>query len=150
MSEGLSYTVVDASVRHVKPLSTILRPAACATLRAFGQDPRRALHRAFNSSSYCKTVLMDGQPGAMWGMHGTALSDHAFVWAAIGQNVVRFPLAIVRRARSELSVMRDKVGCLYATVQHGDARAFAFAQTLGFQKCDIEAENMTVMQFGAH
>lgn len=127
------YSVVDASIRHVKPLSKILRPASCATLKTFGQDPRKALHLAFMHSSHCKTVILDGQPAAMWGLQRVALSDHAFVWVAFGQNSIRFPLAIVRRAREELARLQEISGALYTTIERSDERALVFAETMGFR-----------------
>lgn len=143
-----AYNVIAASVRHLKPLSQQLRPAACVTLQAFGLNPRRALQRAFFGSSYCRTAMMEGRPAAMWGTHGTALSDHALVWLALGEEVAKYPLAIVRLARAELLVMRDKAGPLYATIASEDSRAAVFARTLGFQPTGDDENGMSLMVFG--
>jgi len=147
------YTVVPGSVFHVKQLSRTLRPAACATLRQFGADPRRALHRAFIGSRTVRTALLDGFPAAMWGTTGPALCDHAFVWVALSQQAVRWPLAIVRRAREELAGMSGGLRCLYATVAPDDERAMLFARSLGFAPSaqDYEIPGLSLLEFaGGH
>lgn len=145
------YSVVPGSILHVKQISPSLRPAACLTLQGFGLEPRAALHRAFRASAYCRTAVLEGQPVAMWGSMGTALSDHATVWAALGQGAVRWPLAIVRRARDELSRMAERSGMLYAAIGKDDERAMLFAKTLGFVPAEIAVpDGMIAMAFGGH
>lgn len=149
MSEQF-YDVVPSSVRHIKPLSISLRPAACATLRAFGADPRRALHQVLRQSSYSRTAILDGLPVAMWGAAGAMLSDSLTVWAALGNDAVRFPLAIVRRARAELEKIGEHGTELRAMVATEDERAILFARTIGFAQSDeFEVpDGMLAMRFG--
>lgn len=144
----MNYEIVPASVLHVKSLSARLRPAACATLQNLGIDVRQSLRRAFVSSPYCRTVLLDGRPEAMWGMQAPALSDRAVVWAALSDTAVKFPLAVVRRARNELASMKERVGTLYAAVSKDDQRAVLFARSLGFAPHDDSDPNVLVMAMG--
>lgn len=129
-----AYTVVAASVRHIKPLSMALRAGACATLRDFGADPRQALRRAYVDSFYCRTALIGGVPVAMWGAQGSLLSDHAVVWLALGHDAARHPLAVVRAARRELALMCATRDNLHAVISQDDAGALVFAESLGFRR----------------
>lgn len=131
-----AYEVVPGSIRHVKPLALSLRPASCAALRGFGQDPRRALLSAFTASSYARTAMIDGAPVAMWGTHGVLMSNQATIWAAFSKAATQFPLAIVRRARAELNAMAEGGNRLYAAVLKEDERAMLFAETIGFRQTD--------------
>ncbi len=130
------YEVVDGSVRHIKPLSEILRPASCAAIRGYGINPRRALLSAFQASSYVRTALMGEKPVAMWGAQGVMLSDQRTVWLAISKEAANLPLAVVRLARSELAVMAGNGSRLYAGVIEQDERAMVFAETIGFRRTD--------------
>lgn len=145
-----NYEVVQASVLHVKPLASCLRPAACITVQMFDLDVRQALRSTVRRATYARTALLDGHPVAMWGMEGPALSDRATAWAAFGEPAVRFPLAIMRRARSELGLMREKAGDLYAFVGRNDERALLFARSLGFEFVNGEGEDprFAVMMLG--
>lgn len=140
------YEVVPASVRHVKPISLQLRPQACVSLLNYGLHPRASLRRAFMGSFYAKTATLDGNPVAMWGAQGPAMSDHAMVWVAMGQSAMKYPLAILRRAREELRTIAHTCGDLYAHVSKDDPRAVLFAETLGFQSVEFD-ENVLTMLF---
>ena len=144
------YEVVPSSVRHIKALAAELRPAACQTLRAFGADPRRALHHAVRQSHYCRTAILKGQPVAMWGAAGAMLGDTVIVWGAFTLEAVRFPLAIVRGARSELAKLGRDGTSLHAMVAVADDKAILFAQTIGFDRTnEFEVpDGMVAMSFG--
>lgn len=143
------YAIIPGSIRHVKPLARTLRPAACMTLQAFGQDPRKSLQRAFIGSHYSRTAIVGIEPIAMWGIQGPVLSDSAIAWLALSDKAAKWPLAIVRRARQELAQMQDRVDKIYATILLGDERAMLFAKTLGFQACDGDVPSgMKLVLFG--
>lgn len=127
-----SYSVVPASIRHVRPMSAQLRAAACITLQGFSLEPRRALHRAFIASSYCRTALKDGRPVAMWGVKGTMLGDIAFVWLVLSDEVTKMPVSVVREARAELAKVMETNSEVAITVLPDDEAAVRFAVYLGF------------------
>ena len=129
----MNYQVVPASVRHLRPMSRELRAAACITLQGFGLEPRRALHRAFVASHYCRTALdPDGRPIAMWGVKATILAEVAFVWLVLSNQVTHMPVAVVKEAQAELAkIMRD-VDEVAITVLPDDEAAVRFAVHLGF------------------
>lgn len=93
--------------------------------------------------------MLENEPVAMWGIAGPALSDHAFVWAAFGKEMLRHPFAIVKRARDELEEMQFRGGDLYAAIGSNDLRALTLAQALGFQYTrDVDAgDGFTGMVF---
>lgn len=127
-----SYSVVPASIRHVRPMSAQLRAAACITLQGFSMEPRRALHRAFIASPYCRTALQDGKPIAMWGVKGTMLGDTAFVWLVLSEGVTKMPVSIVKEARAELAKVMETNDEVAITVLPDDEAAVRFAVALGF------------------
>lgn len=135
MSEQ-SYAVVPASARHIKPLSRHLRAAACITLQGFGMEPRRALHRAFMASNYCRTAMIDNQPVAMWGVKGALLGDEALCWLVLSNAAARMPVSVVKEARAELARIMDSYREIAITVLPDDEAAIRFAVYLGFHDRD--------------
>lgn len=131
-----TYSVVPASIRHLKPMAAQLRAAACITLQGFGLKPRPALHRAFVASSYCRTALMDGKPIAMWGVKATMLGDTALVWLVLSETVTAMPISIVKEARSELAKVMETKREIAITVLPDDEAAIRFAVYLGFHDRD--------------
>lgn len=113
-------------------MSAQLRAAACITLQGFSLDPRRALHRAFIASSYCRTALRDGKPIAMWGVKGTMLGETAFVWLVLSEAVTKMPVSVVKEARAELARVMETNSEVAITVLPDDEAAVRFAVYLGF------------------
>lgn len=126
------YCIVPASPRHIRPMAAKLRAAACITLQAFGYEPRRALHRIFLNSFYCRTALIDGKPVAMWGVTGTLLGDVAYVWLVLSDDIASMPRSIVKEAKRELSAIMENYREIATTVLPDDAAAIRFAVYLGF------------------
>lgn len=134
MSE--TYSIVPASIRHLKPMAAQLRAAACITLQGFGLTPRPALHRAFLASSYCRTAMRDGKPIAMWGVKSTLLGDTALVWLVLSESVTSMPISIVKEAKAELAKVMETKREIAITVLPDDEAAIRFAVYLGFHDRD--------------
>lgn len=126
------YSIVKASVRHVKPMALNMRPAGYFAMQHYGGDPRRAVFQAFRQSFYCRVALIDDKPVAMWGVAGTLLNDRAEVWLVLSHEIGNMPLAIVREARTELNKVTEDYSYLEATILPEDAASIRFAQFLGF------------------
>lgn len=126
------YSIERASARHIRPMAAHLRAAACITLQGYGYNPRQALHRAFIASFYCRTALSNGRPVAMWGVTGTLMSDVAFVWLVLSQEITKIPLSITRDARRELAKIMENYDEIATTVLPDDEAAIQFAVHLGF------------------
>lgn len=126
------YSVVQASIGHIKPMAAQMRTAACVTLQGFGFRPREALRRAYVSSRYCRTAVIDGRPVAMWGITGPLLSDGAYVWLVLSDRIASMPVAVVREARAELARFMTNYRELAITVLPDDEAAIRFALYLGF------------------
>ena len=137
----MEYSIVPASILHIKPMAKRIRAAACITLQDYGYLPRAALHRAFLRSLYCRTALIDGRPVAMWGVDGTLLSDTAYVWLVMSDEIAHIPRTIVREAKRELAAIMGRYSEVAATVLPDDDAAIRFAVYLGFHDRHDEDES---------
>lgn len=134
----MTYSIIPASVRHIRPMSATMRTAGSMAVQAFGFEPRAALRRAFVASFYCRTALVEGRPVAMWGLAGTLLSDSAYAWLVLSREVTRMPIAVVREARAELQRAARAHGDIATTVLPDDKASIRFALHLGFKPSDGE------------
>jgi hypothetical protein len=140
------YQIVPASIRHIRPMSRHIRAAACITLQGFGFEPRVALRRAFVASSYCRTAIIDGKAGAMWGVKATLLGDTAFVWLVLSDEITKMPMSIVREAKAELAKIMAGYREIAITVLPDDIAAIRFAVALGFHDRDNDDGGMSRKQ----
>lgn len=127
------FTIVPASVRHIRPMSACMRSAAAIALQGYGFNPREALRRALVSSFYCRTAMIDGKPAAMWGVAGTLLGVHAYVWLVLSPSIQRFPRALLRRSKAELAEVMADCREITTTVLPDDEASIRFALHLGFR-----------------
>lgn len=139
----MDYSIVPGSVRHIKPMASRMRAAACITLQDYGYLPRAALHRVFVRSLYCRAALVDGRPVAMWGVVGTLLNETAYVWLVMSDEIAHIPRTIVREAKRELAGIMKGYREIAATVLPDDDAAIRFAVYLGFHDRDDEADDGT-------
>lgn len=139
----MSYSIVPASVRHVRPMAAQLRAAACITLQGFGLRPREALRRAYVASPHCRTALMDGKPIAMWGVKNTMLGNTGVVWLVLSEAVTHMPVAVVKEARAELAAVMERLDEIAITVLPDDEAAIRFAVYLGFHDRDNDDGQMS-------
>ncbi len=138
----MDYQIRRASILDVRPMSKRLRAAACVTLNAYGFRPRQALHRVYISSFYCRTALIDRKPVAMWGIMGTLMSECAYVWLVMSDEIANIPRVIVREAKRELSAIMENYSDVATTVLPEDDAAVRFALYLGFSDRAGEYRNM--------
>lgn len=129
----VAYSIVPASVRHIRPLSRSMRAAGCIAMAGFGVNARVGLRRAFVASPHCQTALIDGKPAAMWGVAGMLLGDSACAWLVLSEQVTRLPVAISREARKALRAAAMEYDEVLATVAPDDDEAVRFALHLGFR-----------------
>lgn len=137
----MEYSIVPASVRHIRPMARRMRSAACITLQDYGYLPRAALHRVFVRSIYCRTALVDDKPVAMWGVVSTLLNDTAYVWLVMSDEIAHIPRTIVREAKRELAAIMGRYREVAATVLPDDDAAIRFAVYLGFHDNDAEGQS---------
>ncbi len=143
---SMTYSVVPASVRHIKFISEHLRPEAAQTSKWFGLQPRVGLRLDLIRSLYCRTAIKDGVPVAIWGAKGVTLSERAVVWLALTDLAVRFPVSIMRQARKELAELSGSGLHLSAEIDPTDKKAVQFARALGFTPSDTERDGLIEME----
>ena len=124
--------IVDALPRHVAPIANAADDATRAACTLFGHTPRQSLRAALASSSYRRTLLLDGKPAAMWGVAGPLLSPTGEGWVALTPAARARRLLVARITIAELrNVTRLKTEIL-AAMACGDVRGQRFARFLGF------------------
>lgn len=127
--------IVEAQPEHVREIFRRLRKGHIGCLVGSGMGRRRArdeFMKVFDDSSFRRSWFIDGNLAAVGGVTGSLLSPHGFVWLALSEDVIRFPLAIIRESRKQLGeIMRTKTE-LATTILANDDVALRFSAFLGF------------------
>ncbi|MEI6282427.1 MAG: hypothetical protein WCP82_06895 [Alphaproteobacteria bacterium] len=127
--------VIEAKPHHVGKILQRLRAEHLGCLVGSGIE-RREIHRemrkVFDDSAFRRAWIVDGELAAVGGVTGSLLSPYGFVWLALSQDVIRFPLAIVREARRQLGEIMATKTELATTILADDDVALRFSAFLGF------------------
>lgn len=81
---------------------------------------------------------MDGRLGALGGVVGSPLATDGFVWLAIAENALRYPVAVAREARRQIDRLMGTKRMLTTVALDDDPRALRFALHLGFEPMSDE------------
>lgn len=127
--------VIEAQPHHVGKILRRLRAEHLGCLVGTGierQEIHREFRKVFDDSAFRRSWFVDGELAAVGGVTGSLLSPHGFVWLALSQDVIRFPLAIIREARRQLGEIMATKTELATTILANDDVALRFSAFLGF------------------
>lgn len=113
-------------------LRSSLREGDRAELAVAKLSPTKAIWRCFRHSLYCKTVLVDGELAAMWGVGGTILGVGE-VWLMTTKVIETIPFTFIREARKEVAYMNSLFPSLIGITSCDYKSAIKFVQLLGFK-----------------
>lgn len=142
---NLKYEIVPSKIIHIAPLARAMREEAAESLQNFGANPRRSLHHAFISSHFCRTIVEEGKPIAMFGLHGTMLGDTAMVWLVLTKRAVAASFRVALEARRQLREMERLYPMISTLILKDDEAAVRFALVLGFREQDNQFEGLIAM-----
>lgn len=129
------FEVVDGKPWHVGQILHRIRHGHRGCLGLIGMRPAEVhleLRRVFDDSAFRRAWLMDGKLAALGGVTGGLLSPHGFIWLALSQEVLRYPVRIVAEARRQLGeIMQTKTELATTILAHDDV-ALRFSCFLGF------------------
>ena len=126
--------LVPASLVHVGPIATRMRPADVEEVGAFGRTPKQALRLGLRASIDSRTVMIDGKPegmmglfpvnalervGAPWMLGTEKLYGHGKAWMTL------FPQMVERWC--------DSTRNLSNLIGRRNARAIRLLRRLGFE-----------------
>lgn len=129
------FAVIDAEPHMIGRMVRGLRLAHTAALEGLGIDrheTHRQLRALFGQSSFRRAWTVNGKLAAIGGVTGMLASDRGFIWLALTEEAVRYPVAMVKEARRQLSEIMATRMEVATTLISNDHAAMRFAGALGF------------------
>ena len=126
------FQTIEARPHHCGQIVRRLRlTAQCAFLK-IGLDPHHELRDCFDASYLRRAWIVDGRVEGVGGVYGGALSSTGYIWLALSQQATRYPVALVKEARRQMSEIEATKYQLEATIFERDQPAERFALRMGF------------------
>jgi hypothetical protein len=126
------FELVEAKAWHCGAMSRMLRLEHKMAVAMIGLDSHRELRTAFDDSMYRKSWLIDGKLASIGGVVGPTISTYGLIWLAFSSAATKYPLAMVRLMRAQLTEIMRTRHLLITTILDGDHASERFAIFLGF------------------
>jgi hypothetical protein len=143
-----TFSIIPAKPWHCGQMCRLLRHAHREATDRVGADAHRELRDLFDQSVCRRVWLADGEMIALGGVTGSLISPLGFVWLALSQRALRFPVALVKEARKQLDEIMVTKRELATTIIGGDEAAKRLAVFLGFHVEDAGPGQAAHSRFG--
>lgn len=128
--------IVRSEIGDVHRLGASMRAMDALEATSLGAHPARLLRDSYYSAILRRTVFVDGDLAAMWGLGGVMLSDEGTPWLVTAPPIERIPVSFVRIARGQVDDMLALRKRLSNVVMASYTGAVRLLEVLGFNLDD--------------
>lgn len=133
-----TFTITEARAYHCGQMTRLLRAEHASAIARLGVDSHRELRQRYDASAYRKAWLIDGKLAGLGGVTGSKLSSRGYIWLALSNEAMKYPLAVVREAKRQMDAIMAVKREVLTTILDGDKHSRDFAIFLGFVVIDGE------------
>ena len=126
------FRIIEAKAYHCGQIMRELRIAHQMEIAKIGVNSHRELRMRFDASSFRKAWTIDGKLAGLGGVTGDRISSGGYIWLALSNHALKYPLEIIREARRQLADIMVSKRDLVTTIIDGDEASQRFAIFLGF------------------
>jgi len=128
----VNYKIVDSDFSHISRLCGSLRYDDLAEITCFGLRPFQAIKGSFKTSYFRRSVFVENELAAMWGLSGIMLTGKGEPWLLTAKPIEKIPVSFVKEGRREIRKMLSMAPCLEGLTVESYSRAHRFLRVLGF------------------
>lgn len=126
--------VVPATARHVNRIAKGMAAIDAKECRTMGHSPKEALRLGLRQSTVAGTVMLDGQPIAMFGVVTSSLITGAGrVWLLMTDEARAQSKALVVLGRKITEALHNEFDILHNHVHADNRRAVRWLRFLGYE-----------------
>lgn len=135
----MTIEIVNSLPEHIWPLCANMRDADKAEVQKLGLSPRLAVRSSFRNSMMCRTVLVDGEVAAMYGVVGTPMGLVGRPWMLSAKaSELKGALPFAFLYRQEIKNMLKMFPMLENWVDAAYTESVRLLQLVGFKLDDAE------------
>lgn len=144
----VDYKIVEAQFSDISKLCGSLRYDDWAEITCFGISPFKAIKGSFKTSHFRRSVFVENEIAAMWGLSGVMLSGSGEPWLLTSKAIEKIPVSFVKEGRKEINKMLTVCRRLEGLTSNSYSRAHRFLEVLGFTLDDpFEVKKVMVRRF---
>ena len=124
--------LVETTPQHLTNIWLNMSPDDVQECLDSGVRPRDALRMSVRNSLWTFTILVDGEPAAIWGMGGVFLGEEGRPWMLTTPRVRRAPKTCLQIARVEMRRALVHYPRLVSLVSAAHVKALRTMEAIGF------------------
>lgn len=124
---------IDTIPAHLQQLFDNMQPELGETMYVSGVSSKKALWSAYRQSFICKSVFINGEIAAIFGISGVMFGQTARPWIAMASEADDYPMRVAFAYRRELKAMSGMFPILEDFVEENNEKAIRMLQLMGFQ-----------------
>lgn len=131
----------DTIPLHLRIMADTMQEHSAVMARRAGLTPLKALWSNYRQSLICKSVFINGNLCAIFGVVGSIMGESAMPWIAMTPEVQEHPMRVAFRFRRELGEMLKLFPVLEDYIEEENESAIRFMRLMGFRV----SKNVTTM-----
>lgn len=124
--------VVDTLPEHIRELADNVSPADIEMAKRIGIKPMKGLWKSYRRSLYSRTMLINGEILAIWGLVGVCLGGKGYPWLITSPVAEEYPFKIAFRYRQELKEMLQYFPVLVEIADTKHEKSLRMLKLMGF------------------
>lgn len=128
----VNYRIAEAQFSDIGKLCGSLRYDDWSEITCFGIRPFVAIRQSFKTSHLRRSVFVEDELAAMWGLSGVMLGDLGEPWLLTSPAIEKIPVSFVKEGRREIAQMLTLYRRLEGLTTQSYSRAHRFLEVLGF------------------
>lgn len=133
--------IVDTAPYHLREMAEVMQSDSAEIAYRFGTTPLKALWHNYRQSIICKSVFINDNLCAIFGLAGVIFGDVGRPWICMTPEVQQYPMRVAFRFKAELKKMAEMFPILEDYIEENRIDDIRFMEIMGFR---ISKNSITV------
>lgn len=125
-------TIEETVPLHLREMADTMQQETLDIAKRTGVNPLKALWSNYRKSLMCKSVFINGNLCAIFGMSGTIFADVATPWICMTPETQDHPFRVAFRFRKELNNMLNMFPILEDYIEENNKKGIRFLELMNF------------------
>ena len=126
-------TTIDTIPEHIRKLAITMQAQSAEIAIKMGCEPRKLLWQSYKKSIICKTIFINGEVGAIFGISGALYGEVGQPWLIMSDEVNAYPFKVAFVYRKELVKFQQMFPVLEDYVDEDNINAIRMLELMKFK-----------------
>lgn len=125
--------IVSCKTKHIREMAIKMNAKSAEMAFRLGMNPKKALWQSYKQSLISRTIFVNGEIAAIFGISGIIFEDRGRPWLIMAPIAEDYPFRVAFMYRSELKKMQEMFPILEDYVSDVDEQAIRMLELMGFK-----------------